>query len=344
MTDPFADLENEVALDRVGTRGALLDRALRGYVPLRKEFVQLHDKADDGTRGSVLGQLLADRQERALDALLLLHALWPAIDGDAEPLPMSQWALMLTTDHGGECTPNAASKAFTELEKRGLVRRESVGRGTRITPCREDGSGDDWENPGTNPSDRYFTVPHLYWIDPIVDGSTPADALRLPGKAMLLIALKETQDPGKPGRFSVAAARGEEWYGISERSVERGYGELRKAKLLAERTQRVRNPKASNGIQTICWRAPTQGFSTDDRAKLQAEAVSKARAKITARAKSGPVKPTPEPDAKPKPKPKPTRKGKPNLQRIRPVRRSRRTAPDPGTAAAANHREEEVNG
>ena len=40
---------------------------------------------------------------------------------------------------------------------------------------------------------------------------------------MLLLSLAETQDPKRPS-FAMAYERASEWYGVSERTAERGLG------------------------------------------------------------------------------------------------------------------------
>lgn len=261
--DPFADLEDQAALAPAATRQALLKATKRGYTPLRNGLVQKHEPDEPGgSRGAVLGQLVHERLERPLDALMMLHAMQPILDED-DPLPMSAWAQLLSTRTS--CSPNAASKAFSVLVELGLATRRQTGTTQIIEPLLEDGSGGSWTRAGIDPDDRYFVVPDAYWTDGL------ACKLRLPGKAMLLIILKETQDP-KSLTFAMAVERAMSWYGVSERTAERGYGELSQAGVLRTKIQKVADPRAPGGLRKIYHRALVEPFGTHDRVRLQAAA------------------------------------------------------------------------
>lgn len=204
-------------------------------------------------------------KERALDALLLMYALQPVLS-DSDPLPFGAWAHLLSTRN--PCSITSLSKTFRVLEESRLAVRSRSGHATIVTPLLEDGSGEPWSKPGLPPvaSDEtgYFTVPHDYWTDGYVD------LLRLPGKAMLLIMLKETQ--GAPA-FEMAVERASEWYGISERTAERGYTQLSNAGLLDIHIQRVASPRLPPGVfRERYHRALRAPFSTTRRRELQAEA------------------------------------------------------------------------
>lgn len=143
-------------------------------------------------------------------------------------------------------------KAFSTLEDMALISRRRDGHRVILTPLREDASGNPWIKAGSDAQERdgYFVVPHEYWTHGY------ADRLRLPGKAMLLIALKETQGDGHQS-FEMAVDRAFEWYGISERTAERGFNELNHEHLLLTRIQRVANPKLPPGVyQRRYHRAP----------------------------------------------------------------------------------------
>ncbi|MGW5435961.1 hypothetical protein [Nocardia asteroides] len=260
--DPFAGLVDEPAMSSAAALVAILDSARRHYVPVRNIFVQRPSGAD---RASMLALLVRNRQERALDALLLTYALQPVLT-DTEPLPLGAWANLLSTRK--PCSVTTVSKTFGVLEQMSLTSKSRAGHSTIIKPLREDGSGRPWSRPG-QPTEvaedgGYFTVPHAYWTVGY------ADQLRLPGKAMLLIMLKETQ-----GRqtFEMAVERAPEWYGISERTAERGYAELSKTGLLDIRLQRVPSPRLPQGVfRTRYHRALRTPFSTTRRSELQHEA------------------------------------------------------------------------
>lgn len=263
--DPFVGLVDAPALGPADARDDLLGRALRGYVPIRKEFVQKFVRpAASVNRGSTLATLVTSRGQRALDALLLLYALQPVLPGS--PLPMATWARILSTRT--RCTPNGASKTFSLLEQLHLVAKTGDGRTPIIDPLREDGSDRPWTRPGLEEEEGpgYFTLPHDYWTDGY------CDKLALPGKAMLLIMLAETQDPTGKLTFKMAAERAPDWYGISERTAERGYTQLSGVGLLQVRRVKVPDARHPAGRREEYHRALASPFSTSDRARLQRKA------------------------------------------------------------------------
>ncbi|MDQ1677138.1 MAG: hypothetical protein QOF58_1181 [Pseudonocardiales bacterium] len=257
--DPFVGLDDEDELSPERTRDLLLTRAKRGYMPLRKVFVQKPNT--ETSRSSVLADLVHNKQERALDAFQLLHAMQPILNGT--PLPMSTWASMLSTPRS-TCTPNQASRAFGTLAEMNLVRRDRAGRQAVLEPLLEDGSGAPWIRPGATEEGGpgYFTVPHAYWTAGLME------RLRLPGKAMMLIILAETQNPKKP-TFDMAVERAQAWYGISERTAERGYLQLSAEKVMRVHIQKVADPRVPGGRRAIYHRALESPFSTRSRARLQ---------------------------------------------------------------------------
>lgn len=255
--DPFAGLANDAALSPHASRISLLNHAKRGYVPLRKVFVQRPNT--EAVRKSVLSDFVHGRLERPLDALLLLHALQPILDGS--PLLLATWATLLTARTG--CTSNAASKAFARLIDMQLaVRSSSRGRVLQIAPLREDASGEPWTRPGQveEAGPGYFTLPHAYWTLGL------GTKLTLPGKAMLLILLSETTL--KP-TFAMALERAQGWYGVSERTAERGYAELSRAGVLKTHVQKVADVRAPGGRREVWHRAGDGPFSLAARSRLQ---------------------------------------------------------------------------
>ncbi|MGW1743737.1 hypothetical protein ACWCPQ_33635 [Nocardia sp. NPDC001965] len=262
--DPFAGLVDDVALEPQEALAELLASAKRDYVPVRNVFVQR--PSGESKRASTLSLFVNQRQERALDAILTLYALQPVLS-EEDPLPLGAWANLLSTRK--PCGITTASKAFRVLDDMGLVSRVRRGHGTDIMPLLEDGSRQPWSRPGSQSGETarlggYFTIPHEYWTDGYID------RLRLPGKAMLLIMLKETQ--GEPP-FEMAVERASQWYGISERTAERGYGELSAEGLLDIHIQRSASPRLPKGVLRERYhRALRDPFSTSRRRKLQTEA------------------------------------------------------------------------
>lgn len=259
--DPFADLIDEPDPGPAAARDQLLDQARRGYVPLRKILVQR--PSTETERAAAIATIVRGRHHRPLDALLLVHALQPILPGS--PLDLRTWARLLSTRT--PCTAAAASRAFETLEELHLIRRSGTDRTPIVEPLHEDASRKPWTKAGLvkEQGPGYLTLPHAYWAGGY------ADQLTLPGKAMLLIILAETQDPKKP-RFAMPVERAKDWYGLSERTAERGYGELSKAKLLLVHRTKVADVRHPAGRRDVYWRALASPFGTDDRARLQAAA------------------------------------------------------------------------
>jgi DNA-binding transcriptional regulator YhcF (GntR family) len=261
---PFEGLVDDSPPTPEESRAALLKRAKRGFVPVRKEFVQKRRGATGEPRGSMLAKFVTSKQGRALDALLLVHGLYPVTR--SEPLDTRAWARLLSA--GTRCTPNAASKAFSVLEEMQLIRRELNGRQTFITPLSETGDGSEWTRAGEDKDEDgpgFFTIPHAYWIDGL------AEKLTMPGKAMLLVLLHDTNSP-KTMTFTAPLDRMSEWYGISERTAERGYKELRAAGVLAEHDRKVVDHKHPAGRRLVRHRALRPPFDTFSRMSLQGKA------------------------------------------------------------------------
>ncbi len=263
-TSVFDGLDDELSLTPHEALGELLGSAKRGFVPMRNSFVQ-HPRGSSN-RGSMVAELVTHRYERPFDAVATLHALMPVLEND--PLPLGSWANILSTRT--PCGVTTASKTFKVLEDMGLLTRSRAGGRTVLTPLCEDGSRRPWFKAGSRGSEQYFVVPHEYWTDGYID------TLRLPGKAMLFIMLKETQvDPV----FTMAIERAPEWYGISERTAERGYNELERANLLNVHIQKVASARLPPGVmRKIHHRALRGPFSTKNREALQAASRTRTRA------------------------------------------------------------------
>lgn len=253
--DPFSDIEDLPAISSKQTRVELLQDARRGFVRIRKDFVQ----QESGSRGdTVLSKLVSGHKERALDALLTVHALQPILG--ASPLPLAVWARLLN------CTPRAAGTALRVLASMDVLKIS----GTRVVPeiilRRENGDGRPWSNVAEieRQGRGFFTIPFEFWTTGTID------ELGMPGKAMLLILLKETQDPNAKRRtFVMANERAQDWYGISERTAERGYLQLRKASILLEKRQLVPDARHPLGRREEWHRALSYPYSSDHREALR---------------------------------------------------------------------------
>jgi hypothetical protein len=253
--DPFAGIEDLPESTSEETRIDLFHDARRGFVRIRKDFVQ----KESGTRGdTVLAKLVSGHKERALDALLTVHALQPILRDSS--LPLAVWARLLN------CTPRSAGAALKVLESMGVLELS----GTRVVPeiilKRENGDGKPWSDvaEGEREGRGFFTIPFDFWT------SGTIDSLGMAGKAMFLILLKETQDPNAKRRtFVMANERAQDWYGISERTAERGYKQLRNAGILLEKSRLVPSARHPLGRSEEWHRVLSYPYSSDHREALR---------------------------------------------------------------------------
>lgn len=267
MTDPFASVQNATPKSDHEWRQTLLATARRGYAPVRKVFVQR--PREESTRSSVLGALVQTRQELAIRLYLLVLALEPMVD---LALPPRRWAGMISSAVKS-CSAAQFQRALQHLTEGSLVTAHREGNLLRIRPLLEDGSGEPYERPtakGAAIGKGFFVVPHEYWDTGL------ADRLRLPGTAMLMVCLHDTSQAPS---FQVALEHMGNWYGISERTAERGYRELMEAQILLTRPQSILDPRSPTGTRFVTWRALAEPYSRDARVALQ----SKARAAVKAR-------------------------------------------------------------
>lgn len=272
--DPFANVPEDA--DEPTEHDLLvanLEAARRGWFPLRKTFVQRPKGSEPqenrpSARASVLSDLVRGRQSRALDLILLLHALQPVLDGT--PLPLATWAALLSAHN--PCDSAGASRAINTLARMKLVERGGTTHQPDLRLRLEDGTDQEWAKAGsvTEAGPGYFVVPHEYWTAGLYK------KLTMPGKAMLLLTLSETQDPKTPS-FRMAYERAAEWYGVSERTAERGFKELADAHVLLKKTRKVPDRRHPAGRREETWRALADPFSTAWRAHLQAVSVAAAR-------------------------------------------------------------------
>lgn len=256
--DPFAGIADEIEPTGLDLRRELLDATRRAFAKVRKTAIQRPRAA--GERAAMLPLLV--RLRVALDLWLLVLALEPVLSED-DPLPIKTWAALL-----GGATPVSeatVTRAISTLRRLNLIEHRLVGGRALIRPKMEDGSGETYFRPGTAPEDGpgYFTIPHEYWLEGL------CDTLDTPGKMALLIGLAETtQAP----TWDVPTTRAQEWYGISERTLERGYRELSAAGLVLVREQRVRAPRAQGFMATVYHRALVKPYSMSARHAVQAKA------------------------------------------------------------------------
>jgi hypothetical protein len=262
--NPFDGKEDEPEISTAETRSQLFGDAKRGFVRIRKDFVQ----RETAPRPSVLADLVTGRKERALDVLLTVHALQPILEGT--PLAIATWARLLDSSNR-PCTPRAIGSALRFLDGMGLLKTAGPKTAPIITLHRENGDRAVWMKDRAvgasgDQGRGFFTVPFHYWTDGTID------LLRLPGKAMFLILLKETQDPNGPLTFTMPVERASSWYGISERTAERGYLELSRLGLIGQHVQKIADARHPAGRREIHHRALIGHYSTDYREYLREEA------------------------------------------------------------------------
>lgn len=235
-------------------------------------------------RASILGTMVNKRMGPALRALLLIWAFEPILAEQRWPLDI--WGQMIGGSNGSPSV-DTVSRAFATLENLRLIERKHEGRSVVVRPLLEDGSGDAYQRPtakGAEVGPGYFIIPHDFWTDGL------SDSLELPGLAMFLVSLHDTSTDAT---FQVPLEQMATWYGISERSAERGYGELSKRDVLITHTQwvRDRSMRSKTGLRPLVHRALVAPYSTAARRDLQARTKTE-----LSRRRSGANQPLAEPD------------------------------------------------
>lgn len=117
----------------------------------------------------------------------------------------------------------------------------------------------------------YFVLPHAYWLHGW------DRKLSLAGKALLIVHLSATQ---KTPILTMSYEQADDWYGLSERTAERGIRELRNVGLLGEHGQKVIAHRSPTGSTIRYHRFLLGDFSTQSRQALQQKTRSEARARI----------------------------------------------------------------
>ncbi|WP_448812137.1 hypothetical protein [Agromyces bauzanensis] len=240
---------------------SLLEKTKRGGIPVRSTFVQLASKDANGKRGSILGKLVTSKAETALDVYLLLHAMASSSSPHQTLKDAKIWARALGLDEGVgdpnkpgsdmKAAKSHLSKSIAKLKKLNLIAAEREDRRYAYELLDESGSGEAYSRPRTRSEGTWFPLPNEYFVDGIFR------KLKLPGKAMLLIALSS-----KPG-FTLPQERVPEWYGISRSTAQRGYDELVKAGILDYTvTYRVEPDSPTGWAEERIWHL--QGLWTHD--------------------------------------------------------------------------------
>lgn len=206
-------IEHPSAPSRSTAIETILNSARRSGVPIRKSFVQ--QGHGQSTKPGPLAGLVSRRDERGLDAYLLLHTAASAEPWDCT-WPSSTWVhlLDLSSTATGVSANAAVSKVFARLAKtHALVKVQRSGRRSSIVLLKEDGSGAPYSRPATR-DDPWFTLPHSYFAKGY------DCTLSLSAKAMLLVALHLKDGAWLPTEYA------SEWFGISPSTARAGLTEL----------------------------------------------------------------------------------------------------------------------
>jgi hypothetical protein len=211
----------------------LLEKSGRGFVPIRKSFVQ--QGRGKQTKAGPLASLITAHDRRGLDLYLLAHAIASHDPWDCQ-YPSDMWVRALNL--GSAATPVAArgavSKTLKRLEDRKLIVRGRAGHMISFKLLQEDGTGDPYRHP-LETSENWLRLPYTYWLDGYYL------ELSLPAKAMLLVALS------LPDGFYLPAKRTKDWYGLSTASAERGLEQLRSKNLLVYSTAWRKEQRSKTG-------------------------------------------------------------------------------------------------
>lgn len=237
--------------------------ARRRLVPVRRGGIQ-KPRATVGSRVGPIVQLALDGLHVAFDLELLCLALQP-ITTDGDHFSNAELANMLSTEDRRRHSP-AISRAWGVLESRALIVREVPPGRTRPGPAtllREDGVGGAWTHPGVDrDAIGYFSIPRLYWLAGF------CDTLKLPGKAMLLILLAETNEP-TASTLTHTHAQFSRYFGPSESSVKRGLNDLRDHGILGERWEKRPTRRSSTGQTQVGHYWLKSPFSTASRQRAR---------------------------------------------------------------------------
>jgi len=275
-SDPTGEDERSPATPE-STREALVRATGGGYLPVRRVFVQKHDGAN---RGSTLGRLVRQRKRRELILYLLVLTRWSAEDRAAWPADVWLRALEVNVQPQLTWSRSSLSEAWTELVRLKLVNRRRERRLSKITPRREDRKTG-YERPdGKAQADQYFTLPGEFWTERWFD------RLSLAGIAVLLILLKETN---KNDEVQLTHAETALWYGISESTAKKGYGELDGAGLVNVRSEYRMGNFSATGLVEERFYSLTGPFSTDARRASRAVAAKEMTARRRRAKKSKPA-------------------------------------------------------
>lgn len=228
------------------TRTAMLERATRKHVPVRKDFVQA--PPGGASRHGPLKEFVTKGDLRGLRAFLIVLACCSAPNAKTGVYDTTHdsavWARLLDTNVAAteQAARTAAWRTLQRLQNRGLIRCTRRPGSTMISVAllREDGSGKEYTRPnGRTAADRFVNIPNAFWTrgyDEQID---------VPGLAMLLTIARE-----KPWS-SFNADKAPEWYGWSPDTHLRGLQKLLDLKLTERRATFRKTPLSPTGTTLI---------------------------------------------------------------------------------------------
>lgn len=223
------------------TRTAVLTRAIRANVPLRKTFVQANKGAP--SRHGPLKDFVNGRDLRGLKAYLLIVAACSNGDnGWSTTHDSAVWARLMdihetATDQSAR---TGAWRALRRLQARKLIECSRSGTMITVTLLREDGTGKPYDRPvGDTEENRFLQIPTTFWTQ------GRDENLDLPGLALFLVVAREKNWSSFP------AEKAPEWYGWSPDTHERGLKKLVALGLVERREHRTKAPLSPLGFTLV---------------------------------------------------------------------------------------------
>lgn len=210
----------------------------RGAVPIRSAFIQKPRTAGP-RRGNML-EVFA-RNERAVDAYLLIHAMASASSPYDAKWPIETWVQVARFDeaaelHSAKAAWSRAARLLREQKLIGKVRRRNY---VDYHLLNESGDGRPYIRPKTESDGTWFSLPHIYWTEGFDNSLTWSE------KRVLLVALDQ-----KDG-FNIPVARMPQWYGISATAAQEGYTGLVRRGILSASTEYEASPKSPTGWREV---------------------------------------------------------------------------------------------
>ena len=246
--------------DEEAANRALITATRRSLTPIRGGAVQLPRETQGSRMGSLL-KLASAKQHVAFDLALAMLTLEP-VTRDGDFLDNSVYARFISTPTRYRAAP-AVSRGWAALEELAVIDRPKPSR--RAVLMREDGTGVAWTHPGVD-QDKigYFSLPRAYWT------KGHHGRLSLAGKAMLMIILSATNEPGTL-TVSHTHDKFAKYYGLSAAMVKRGLQDLRDHHLLNEQTDHLRTGgRSKTGYRSVTHYWLRGAFSNAGREKARA--------------------------------------------------------------------------